>query len=182
MTILNSNMVFGKQSYVLKYMAQCAMAGKINKSIGGSNTFQFKPVHQDDLAAAVETALAKINDVKGQRFTVNGNDQATLKQLMALCEKSVGKAEGSTQLAGNMGLSDLVEEFFVGITHDKNMARMAEFMDNTKPNLEEGCPDFHKQMQLNLTQSLNDFYGQTKFKPEDLVCPIFTNYKMVSLD
>ena len=43
-----------------------------------------------------------------------------------------------------MGVSDLVEEFFVGIAHDKNMVKMVEFLEANKPNLEEECPDFHK--------------------------------------
>lgn len=38
-TILNTNLVFGKDSYLLHYMTQCAMSGRINKSIGGSRNF-----------------------------------------------------------------------------------------------------------------------------------------------
>lgn len=62
-----------------------------------------------------------------------------------------------------MGISDFVEEFFVGIAHDKNMARFAEFMDKNSPNLEEGSPDFHKALNLNHETKLAEFYGQTKF-------------------
>ena len=39
MTILNTNLVFGKDAYLLHYMAQCVAAGKIPKAIGGSKGF-----------------------------------------------------------------------------------------------------------------------------------------------
>lgn len=183
MTILNTNLVFGKNSsYVLHYLAQCAMAGKISKKIGGSNVFQYKPVSSEDLAKAVEAALSKTEEVKGKKFSVNGTQSATLNQLLKLSEKSVGKAEGSTSLSGSIGISMLLEEFFTGITHDRNMGLMAELMDTVKPNLEEGCPDFHTTLGLTQTENLNEYYAKTQFKANDLVQPIFTNYKMVSLD
>jgi hypothetical protein len=52
---------------------------------------------------------------------------------MGILEQSVGKAPGSTKLSSSLlrlDLSDYVEEFFVGITHDKNMRRMAEHFDS----------------------------------------------------
>jgi nucleoside-diphosphate-sugar epimerase len=121
-------LVFGKDSYVSHYITQCAAVGKIPKAIGGSKGFQYKPVASEDLAIAVETALAKTDQVKGKRFTVSGAQTATLNELLHLAEKQVGKESGSTSLKSSflgLGLSDYVEEFFTGITHDKNMARMA---------------------------------------------------------
>ena len=82
MTILNTNLVFGRDSYLLHYMTQCATAGKINKAIGGSKGFQYKPVSSEDLATAVETAFGNIAEVKGQRFSVNGSQGATLNELL----------------------------------------------------------------------------------------------------
>lgn len=57
LTILNTNLVFGRDSYLVHYMTQCAMAGKINKAIGGSKGFSYKPVSSEDLTQAVEVAL-----------------------------------------------------------------------------------------------------------------------------
>lgn len=91
MTILNSNLVFGKDSYLLHYMAQCAYAGKIPKAIGASKGYHYKPVSSDDLATAVETALERTGDVKGQKFLVSGTQQATLNELLHIVEKHVGK-------------------------------------------------------------------------------------------
>jgi hypothetical protein len=182
MTILNTNLVFGKNAYILHYMAQCALAGRINKSVGGAKTFQFKPVGTDDLANAVATAFSKIEEVKGKKFSVSGSQSASLNDILHHIEKGVGKPEGSTSLSGNLRLSDLFEEFFVGLAQDKNMARFAEFVEANHPNLEDGSPDFHQAFNLTHEQKLADFYSTVKFRDEDLVHPIFTNYKMASLD
>lgn len=90
-TILNTNLVFGRDSYLLHYMTQCALVGKIPKAIGGSKKFQYKPISTEDLTTAIETAFEKTDDVKGKRFTVNGGQQATLNQLLHITEKQVGK-------------------------------------------------------------------------------------------
>lgn len=79
-----------------------------------------------------------------------------------------------------LNLSDYVEEFFVGITHDKNMRRLAEFFDQHQPHLvSEGNPDFFHKFGLHQTKSIRE--GGSK-KEEELVLPIFSNYKMTSLD
>lgn len=149
MTILNTNLVFGKDSYLLHYMTQCVAAGKINKSIGGSKNFQYKPVSSEDLSVAVETALSNSGEAKGQKFAVQGKDAATLNELLGMIQKQVGN--DNTKLAGSilgLNLSDYVEEFFTGITHDKNMARMAEFYDSHAINFEADQADFFKKFNL----------------------------------
>lgn len=182
LTILNTNLVFGKDSYILHYMTQCVAAGKIPKAIGGSKGFQYKPVSGEDLTAAVEAAF-NTAEAKGKRFTLNGNQGATLNELLGLTQKLVGN--DNTKLASSLlglNLSDYVEEFFTGITHDKNMSRLAEFFDSHSLNLEADQPDFFKQFGVNQKVSLQDYYGGKTVKEEDLVFPIFTSYKSVSLD
>lgn len=183
LNILNTNLVFGRDSYLLHYMTQCAYAGKISKAVGGSKNFQYKPISSDDLTTAVEAALG--SDEKGQRFQVNGTQQASLNDILHLIEQSVGKDAGSTglrrQLLG-LGISDYVEEFFTGITHDKNMGRMAQYMDAHTPNFEAGSPDFFKHFGLTQKVGLKEYFQSTKVKEEDLVFPIFSDYKMVSLN
>jgi nucleoside-diphosphate-sugar epimerase len=78
MTILNSNLVYGRGAHLIHYMAQCAAAGKINASIGGSQVYHYKPVSSDDLALAVETALTNFANAKGQNYIVNGEHEHTL--------------------------------------------------------------------------------------------------------
>lgn len=53
----------------------------------------------------------------------------------------MSKDEGSTRTKKTLlglGLSDYVEEFFIGISHDKNFARMSDFFEeNSNINLRE---------------------------------------------
>jgi hypothetical protein len=42
--------------------------------------------------------------------------------------------------------------------------------------------DFFKKFGISQKVSLEDHFGGKRFREEDLVFPIFTNYKMVSLD
>ena len=182
LTILNTNLVYGRDSYLLHYMTQCAYEGKINKAIGGSTKFQYKPVSSDDLTTAVQYAIANTDSVKGQKFSVNGQQSVTLNEILQFAERKVGRE--NTRLKSSLlglNLSDYVEEFFVGITHDKNMARMAEFFDTHSVNI-EGDADFHQKFGIEQTGTLEGFFGGKKVKEEDLVFPIFSNYKMVSLD
>lgn len=82
-----------------------------------------------------------------------------------------------------LNLSDYFEEFFVGITHDKNMRNMAEYFDAHRPNLSEGNADFFQEFGLSHKKTLENEYGQgNRIREEDLVFPIFSNYKMTSLD
>ena len=78
---------------------------------------------------------------------MNGSEDLTLKDILTTLERSVTKDEGSTvpkkSLLG-LGISDYIEEFFVGISHDKNFARMADFFE-ANPN-------------INLKE--NDFFGK----------------------
>jgi hypothetical protein len=81
-----------------------------------------------------------------------------------------------------LGLSDYVEEFFTGITHDKNMARMADYMEAHTPNFEASNADFFKHFNLTQKVGLKEYFTNKKVKEEELVFPIFSDYKMVSLN
>jgi nucleoside-diphosphate-sugar epimerase len=126
-------------------MTQSAAAGRILSQIGSSTGYHYKPLSSDDLTSAVETAFAKFEQAKGKKFIINGQEETTLKNLLSMLEQAVGKPEGQTKLVNSflrLNLSDYVEEFFVGITHDKNMRNMAEYFDAHRPNLSEGNTDF----------------------------------------
>lgn len=101
---------------------------------------------------------------------------------MHIAEAAVGKGEGQTKLHKSLlrlNLSDYVEEFFVGITHDKNMRRLAEVFEAEQPDLSQGNPDFFQQFGLSHKESIRD---SPKVREEELILPIFSNYKMTSLD
>ena len=62
------------------------------------------------------------------------------------------------------------------------MGRMADYMEQHTPHFEAGAGDFHQNFGLSHKVSLSDFFGGKKIKEEELVFPIFSDYKMVSLD
>lgn len=65
LAILNTDLVYGKGSHLLHYMAQCVEAGRIQHTIGSADGHRFKPVSDEDVARAVEYALTNFSDVKG---------------------------------------------------------------------------------------------------------------------
>ena len=129
-------------------MAQCVEAGRIYGAIGSASNHKFRPVSDEDLARAVEHALTNFSQVKGHNYILQGKDEATLVDILHTLEVSLGKGEGSTKLSNSLlrlNLSDYVEEFFVGITHDKNFRRLAEYFEAHRPNLGEGRTNYFEQ-------------------------------------
>jgi hypothetical protein len=54
MTLLQTNLVFGPQSHLIHFLAQCALVGKSPyANLVGHNTFKYSPIHSDDVASAV---------------------------------------------------------------------------------------------------------------------------------
>ena len=59
MSILNTDLVFGRDAtHLVHYMTQCAFAGKIQAPFL-SESAKFRPVHHDDLTGAVTVSLDK---------------------------------------------------------------------------------------------------------------------------
>lgn len=96
--------------------------------------------------------------VKGTNNTINGSEELTLRDILSALERSVGKQEGSTGQQKNLGISDLIEEFFIGISHDKNMARMADFFDTNTMTLKEN--DFFAKLNLQNKVKFSEFYSK----------------------
>jgi nucleoside-diphosphate-sugar epimerase len=184
LAILNTDLVYGRSAHLLKYVAQCAEAGRIYSNLGGALGHRFKPVAEQDLSAVVEHALTNFKAVKGQNYLVNGAEEATLNDLLHVLEAVVGKAEGSTKLSKSLlNVSDYVEEFFVGIAHDKNFRRLGEYFETYRPDLAEGRVNYHEKHGLaRLSTGIRPTYQALKLREEDLVFPTFSDYKMVSLD
>ncbi len=137
------------------------------------------PVHTDDLAQSITTASEKIDEVKGNRYLVNGSEEHTIYDILAACEKAAGKPNAKPMLY--LGVTDLVEEWFSGIAHDKNLAKMAKFYETYRPDLKNN--DFMTEMDLKHSQTFSDFYAKLgRVREEDYVHPLFSDYKKVSMD
>jgi hypothetical protein len=111
---------------------------------------------------------------------VNGKENATLRDIVNLLERSLGKTEGSTKQSLLLPFVEYVEEFFVGIAHDRNMVNFAKEFNNSQPNLTTN--DFFHKFNLQHQNSLEKEYIERNLSVEELVHPILSNYKLTSLD
>lgn len=172
--LLRPNVVFGSDSHLMHYLIQSAFAGRVPKSIGGANSYSFNPVHTDDLTTCITTAIEKMSEAKGQRWSVNGAEPHTGADLLVACEKAAGKA--NTKLVSHLGLTDLVEEWFAGIAHDKNLAKMVQWYENNRPNMKDN--DFMAAFDVEPTQGFAEhFAGLGRVREEDYLHPLFSSYK-----
>lgn len=130
---------------MVHFMTQCAMAGKVPHTfIDKSAKFLYKPVHHDDLSKAVHTAFG--NKHAGESFSVSGNEEMTIRELMGYLERAAGRDVGTVIAKRELPffeLSSYVEEFFSGVTHDKNMVALLKHYEahpetfNQEPNFFE---------------------------------------------
>ena len=103
--------------------------------------------------------------------------------IVQILEENAGHAKNSTKTRqSRIGFSDFIEEFFVGIAHDKNMSRLATFFEKN-PQLKQSLRDndFFAKVGKTNEVSFDEFYKK-KIEESDLVFPIFTDYKLVALD
>ena len=111
-------------------MSQCAIIGKIpyKNIIAKENKFEFSPVHTDDIATVIGQAL---ETSRPGRFSVNGNESMTLRQIMDILEVAAFKEPGIT-IGPMIQPLDLVWDFFAGTSSDLNMSRIVEFLEENQ--------------------------------------------------
>lgn len=128
--MISPDLVYG-DSYLIHYMTQCVLAGKIPLGLNNpKDHFTYCPVHSNDVALSIEQAFSHISDLKGGKYTLSGSTSLTLHEIVKTLEEASGKGNTATKSPLlNIGLSDFVEEFWVGFAHDKNMVRMAKFFE-----------------------------------------------------
>jgi uncharacterized protein YbjT (DUF2867 family) len=127
LTILKPNLAFGPETHLIHYLTQCAIIGTCpyKNLISKTNEFHYSPVHTNDIADAVSSAL---QTPRPGRFSVNGPETLTLRGIMDALEIQAGKDAGATKGPLFPPL-DLVWDFFTGTTSDLNMSRMVEFYE-----------------------------------------------------
>ena len=117
---------------------------------------------------------------------IHGDEEHSIKSIMNTIEASCGKAPGSTKAKLEIPLVDIfamAEDFFTGITHDRNMAEMVNTFANSneeKPVMGE-C--FWKATGLSPEEKFSSWYQNASFQEDQhLATPTFGAYKQVSLD
>lgn len=141
--------------------------------------FGYQPIHTDALVQAVSHALD--NKTSGV-YSLNGSETLTLKQMVAHLAEQQGSDVANVKHSNTFfGFADLFNEFWSGVSHDSNMAKMAEHF-GANGGLQE--PDYFKEHGLDLEgQSFKDFYNKNQAPmAQDLASPLFIDYKRISLD
>lgn len=141
-------------------------------------------MHHADVTQAVAHA---IENPKHGQFKVRGDEKVSIKELMSLIEHSCEKAPGSVKQHSKipfLKLSEMAEEFFVGITHDRNMRLMLNHFETNE--MDCPCPgtDFWEASGLQRKEKLSAFYKYHRYHDTDdhLATPTFGHYKQVDLD
>ena len=75
----------------------------------------------------------------------------------------------------------MVEEFFWGIAHDKNMSAFVDFYERNHVVMKEH--DFFSKMGITHEKKIeSEYLTDRKLDSDDFVFPLFTSYKQASLD
>lgn len=178
--VLHPNLVFGDYSYLIRYMTQSVLAGKIDKSFANpEDRVNYLPVHLEDVAQAVSHALDNFDSVKGHKFSVKGSEEVTLAQITDLIKAAANKDK--VAFTNNFGVGNFVSEFMYGLSHDKNMTLMAEhfaknFWEFTHDN------DYFTSKGLTPEHKITEFFEGKELREEDFVYPLFSGYKKPELD
>ena len=64
-------------------MTQCVAVGKIPFHLANpKSTFKYNPIHTDDIALAVDSSFQKQKDVKGHIYTLGGDHECSLPDIV----------------------------------------------------------------------------------------------------
>jgi len=184
LTLLRPNLVFGdRATQMVHYMQQCAMAGKIPHAfIDKEASFNYRPVHHDDLSRAIQTAFN--NQHSGQSFAVSGSEEMTIRELMGYLEVAAGKDAGTTNAKRELPffeLANYIEEFFTGITHDANFVNLLKHYEAHPESFKQEA-NFFDAANLEQDHKVSQFYKHFRAIDENFVYPTFGAYKCASLD
>ena len=78
LTLLKTNLAFGRESHMIHFLAQCALVGKCpyKNMLSKDLQYQWAPIHTSDIAEAVGSAL---DSSKPGKYHLNGNNRYNLR-------------------------------------------------------------------------------------------------------
>ena len=161
---------------MLHYITQCSLVGKCGYAnlVPKDSSFLFAPIHTDDVADAVGSAL---NGSTSGSYNLAGSEKATLRGIVDLIEESTGRGAGST--SGSAISLDYIYDFLYGTTPDLNMSRLAEFYeDNLELSDQLASNSWNQQPSVNMSQ----YYKSTTIEQNDVLFPEMRSYKSTNLD
>lgn len=127
MTLLRSNLAFGGQSHLIHFLTQCALVGKCpyKNLLRKENKHLWAPIHTDDIAAAMGSALKGLAHGK---YSLQGDQHLNLREIMDAIEVSADRQAGATR-GPLLPPFDYVWDFFYGTGADLNMSRLVDFYE-----------------------------------------------------
>jgi hypothetical protein len=177
LVMLHSNLVYGEYSYLIRYITQSILAGSLPSSLSDDSTKYF-PVHIEDLSKAISHSIDNFDDVKGNSFYVKSDEAVTLANIKKMIEDKAGKQASSSS---GLGFSEFINEFFYGLSHDKNMSLMAKyFKDNSWDFTHDN--DYFKVHDITPEHKISEFLSNQDLKEENFVYPLYSGYKNTELD
>lgn len=181
LVLLRPNLVFGDYSYLIRYMTQSIIAGKLNKSLAehGSDAVKYFPIHMEDLSEAIRHAIDNFAEVKGQDYSVKGSEEATLGDIRGMIEKYVDTNVSTYNDSFSFG--NFMGELLYGVSHDKNMRLMAEYFKNHNKNFSID-KNYMKENGVAHKHKISEFFHNQDLSAENYVYPLFSGYKHSELD
>ena len=166
MTLFSTNLTFGPQSFLLHYLAQSALVGKVGYAnlCPKDSSFLFAPIHTDDVASAVSSALG--SGITG-KFHLGGPEQASLRRILDVIEEASGRTIGAPMIPR----FDYLWDFINGTSADLNMSRMIEFYESNPSLADQLAHNWHESS----THTLADFY-KGGLSTEELETPSMKAY------
>jgi len=170
MTLLKTNLAFGGQSHLIHFLAQCALVGKCpyKNLLNKDSQYDWSPVHTSDIASAVGSALQ--GSAHG-RYSLNGNTQLNLRQIMDAIETAADRSPGSTR-GPILPPFDYLWDFFYGTGADLNMSRLVDFYEK---NPVSDAPKWSET-------SVEHQFTLDKIVEEDYAHPTMVSYKLTHTD
>lgn len=178
LVFLHPSLVFGDDSYLIRYMIQSVVSGSIPQALAEYNNTRFFPIHTEDLARVIKHSIENFDEAKSQSWRVSGADKLTLKAIKDLIVKHSKK---DATVASSLGLSSLLSEFWTGVTHDQNMLLMTEYYNNN-PAAHSDENDYLQKHGLQCEHSLSGYLEKLEYKEDNFVYPLFTGYRSTELD
>ena len=120
------------------------------------------------------------------QFALRGSEEVSTRELLNLVEQSVGVESGKTTAQFELPvfpLTRMLEEFFVGMATDTNMAEMVAFFDQNQDAPVTGA-DFWQATGTSAEENLHQFFKSHRVSQEDesLLLPTFGGYKFNMAD
>jgi hypothetical protein len=178
MVLLRPNLSYGNYAYLIRYMEQSVVAGKIPKELGDETDHtKYSPVHYEDIFNTVKAVHKDYSSHKGRTYHVNGKEELTLNEITTLIETAVGNKAKRTN---NLGLIDFAFHFFSGCSHDRNMRELANYYRENSWDFKEN--DFFAEHGVTGTQRIGSSFFDARHDMKRFVHPTFQAYKSVSID